>query len=235
MGGDEVDRNAWATCPSVIAWAANEGCAHGIANCVTDWWYTSMYNFLHAPPYNRQVFAWEDATDAVNASWAGASTGGLVLEQWNGSPDEWRSGVCDIARSSNAGVLVSGPFSDVLSPPGKDYGAIPYNSYPEKNYADLYNLTCNVTARLEQQIVGPELMFWDDAGDISASDIVLMLMSSLPPVAEGGWSPQSVTTSGTVNPLRYQDFRCRMASRGMHSHDACKLAPNRTAHGVPPE
>ena len=26
------------------------------------------------------VFAWEDATDAVNASWVGASTGGLVLD-----------------------------------------------------------------------------------------------------------------------------------------------------------
>jgi hexosaminidase len=143
MGGDEVDRNAWATCPSVIAWAATAGCAPGnVANCVTDWFYTKMYNFLAAPPYNRVVFAWEDATDAVNASWVGASTGGLVLEQWNGSPGEWRSGVCDIAAASNAGVLVSGPFMDVLTETGKDYGAIPYNSFPEKNYADIFNLTC---------------------------------------------------------------------------------------------
>ena len=82
MGGDEVDRNAWAQCPSVVAWAAGQGCTGSVANCVTDWWYTSLYNFLAAPPYSRVVFAWEDATDAVNASWVGASTGGLVLEQW---------------------------------------------------------------------------------------------------------------------------------------------------------
>lgn len=43
MGGDEVDRNGWATCPSVIAWAAGAGCAAGhVASCVTDWWYTSV-------------------------------------------------------------------------------------------------------------------------------------------------------------------------------------------------
>jgi len=79
MGGDEVDRNAWATCPSVVAWAAGKGCAADVANCVTDWFYSSMYNFLSSPPFSRVVFAWEDATDAVNASWAGASTGGCVL------------------------------------------------------------------------------------------------------------------------------------------------------------
>ena len=128
--------------------------------------------------------------------------------------------MCDIARSSNASVLVSGPFVDIVSVPGAAYGAVPYNSYPERNYADLYNLTCNVTARLQQQVVGPELMFWDDAADISPTDIVLMLMSSVPAVAEGGWSPQEVVAGGAVNPSRYQDFRCRMARRGMHSHDA---------------
>jgi hypothetical protein len=63
-------------------------------------------------------------------------------------------------------------------------------------------------------------MFWDDAGDISASDLILMLMSSVVPVAESGWSPREITAAGTVNPTRYQDFRCRMARRGMHSHDA---------------
>ena len=128
--------------------------------------------------------------------------------------------MCEIAQASNASVLVSGPFLDILSVPGAAYGAVPYNSYPERNYADLYNLTCNVTARLQQQIVGSELMFWDDAADISASDIVLMLMSSVVPVAEGGWSPRGVVQGGAVNPSRYQDFRCRMASRGLHSHDA---------------
>jgi len=258
MGGDEVDRNAWATCPSVIAWAAAKGaqCSSNVANCVTHWWYSSLYNFLAAPPYNRVVFAWEDATDAVDASWVGAFTGGLVLKQWfgapppplpsllrpgekncarrphspppshffvttcrNGSPNEWRSGVCDIAHSSNASVLVAGPFMDVLTVPGKDYGAIPYNSHPDANYAELYNLTCNVTDRLQQQLVGPELMFWDDAGDISPSDLVLMLMSSVVPVAESGWSPSAVVQD-MVNPTRYQDFRCRMARRGMQSHDA---------------
>ena len=144
----------------------------------------------------------------------------MVLEQWNGDPDEWRTGVCDIARSSNASVLVSGPFHDVLTAPGKDYGAIPYNSFPEQNYADIFNLTCNVSARLQQQLMGPGFMMWDDAGDISASDLVLMLMSSLVPMAESGWSPREVVAAGSVNPTRYQDFRCRMARRGMHSHDA---------------
>lgn len=43
MGGDEVDRNAWATCPSVIAWGASLGIEPAnLANAVTDWWYTSM-------------------------------------------------------------------------------------------------------------------------------------------------------------------------------------------------
>ena len=45
-----------------------------------------MYNWLRAPPYNRIVMAWEDVTDAVNATtWMGATTGGLIIEQWNGS------------------------------------------------------------------------------------------------------------------------------------------------------
>ena len=153
MGGDEVNRNAWATCPSVIAWANAHGVSNNIANAITDWWYTSMFNWLRSPPYNRVVFAWEDATDAVNASWLGASSGGLVLEQWNGNPGAWNSGVCGIAQSSNASVLVSGPFHDVI-------GTGPsYNSNPEQNYADMYNVTCPITPRLKEQIVGPELMF----------------------------------------------------------------------------
>lgn len=65
----------------------------------------------------------------------------------------------------------------------------------------------------------PELMFWDDAADISSSDLVLMLMSSLLPVAENGWSTQSVILQG-LNPSRYSDMRCRLAKRGMQSHDA---------------
>lgn len=123
MGGDEVDRNEWATCPSVVQWAA----AHGIApadtaNGISSWWYTSMYNWLAAPPYNRVVFAWEDATDAVNGSWVGASTGGLVLEQWNGDTGVWPSDTCSILEK-NTSVLVAGPFHDVrwgvvLLPPG---------------------------------------------------------------------------------------------------------------------
>ena len=106
MGGDEVDRNAWAECPSVIAWGADAGCAAGdLANCITDWWYTKMYLFLSQPPYNRVVFAWEDVTDAVNGSWVGASTGGLVLEQWNGDEDVWQSDSCSMMTSSNASVV----------------------------------------------------------------------------------------------------------------------------------
>ena len=62
-------------------------------------------------------------------------------------------------------------------------------------------------------------MFWDDAADISASDMILMLLSSVLPVAESGWSPQSVVAPLVVNPSRYQDMRCRLARRGMHSHD----------------
>ena len=157
MGGDEVDRNSWATCPSVIAW----GAAHGIApadlpNGVTDWWYTTMYNWLAAPPYNRVVYAWEDATDGVNASWVGATTGGLVLEQWDGSPYEWISDTCSMLAATNASVLVAGPFHDVI-------GTAPsYNSNPEQNYADVLNLTaaCAVTPRVVNQLAGPELMFW---------------------------------------------------------------------------
>ena len=63
-------------------------------------------------------------------------------------------------------------------------------------------------------------MFWDDAADISASDMVLMLMSSVLPVAESGWSPQEIVAPLVVNPSRYQGMRCRLARRGMQSHDA---------------
>ena len=47
-----------------------------------------------------------------------------------------------------------------------------------------------------------------------------MLMSSLAPVAESGWSPQAVVAPGAVNAGRYEDMRCRLARRGMTSHDA---------------
>ena len=131
MGGDEVDRNEWATCPNAIKWAAAHGASGDVGNAVTRWWYTTMYNWLRSPPYNRVVMAWEDATDAVNASWAGATTGGLILEQWNGNPGEWNSGTCDIIKAANASVLISGPFHDVI-------GTGPsYNSNPEENYADM--------------------------------------------------------------------------------------------------
>ena len=215
MGGDEVDRNAWAECPSVIAWGATQGaaCSSNLANCVTDWWYTSLYSFLSSPPYNRIVYAWEDVTDAVNASWIGATTGGLVLEQWNGDPNEWQPDSCSMLAAANVSVLIAGPYHDVI-------GTAPsFNSNPEENYVDLFNLTCPITPRVAQQIVGPELMFWDDAADISASDLILMLMSSVIPVAENGWSTQAQILQG-VSPTRYQDMRCRLAKRGMQSHDA---------------
>ena len=136
-GGDEVDRNAWAECPSVSAWGAANGVAPGdLANAVARWWYTAFYNWLRSPPYNRVVYAWEDATDAVNASWAGATSGGLVLEQWNGSPGAWNRVTCDIMASSNASVLISGPFHDVI-------GTGPsYNSNPEQHYADMCACVC---------------------------------------------------------------------------------------------
>ena len=92
-----------------------------------------MYNFLRAPPYNRVVMAWEDATDAVNASWLGHEDGFLIIEQWNGNPGEWNTGTCDIMKSSNASVLISGPFHDVIGTPPS------FNSNPEQNYADMYN------------------------------------------------------------------------------------------------
>ena len=108
-----------------------------------------MYNWLAAPPYNRIVMAWEDATSGVNASWVGATTGGLILEQWNGNPGAWNSGTCGILNASNASVLISGPFHDVI-------GEGPsYNSNPEQNYADMFNLTCApLSPRAKQQIVG---------------------------------------------------------------------------------
>ena len=92
--------------------------------------------------------AWEDADDAVNGSWAGASTGGLILEQWDGNPGVWNWDTCAVLQS-NASVLIAGPFHDVI-------GTGPsYNSNPEQNYADIWNLTCPVTQRVAQQIVGP--------------------------------------------------------------------------------
>lgn len=214
MGGDEVNRNAWAECPSVVEWCATAGCSGNVGDGVTFWWYTSLYNLLASPPYNRVVYAWEDIAGGVNASWINATTGGLVIEQWNGSPGAWNSGICEITAATNASILVSGPFHDVIGGPPS------FNSNPEQNYADMFNVTCPLTPLLKQQIVGPELMWWDDAADISASDTILMLMSSVLPVAESGWSPQSVVAPGIVNAGRYQDHRCRLARRGMQSHDA---------------
>lgn len=63
-------------------------------------------------------------------------------------------------------------------------------------------------------------MMWDDSADVSASDLILMLMSSVLPVAESGWSAQTVVATGAVNAGRYEDMRCRLARRGMQSHDA---------------
>ena len=218
MGGDEVDRNAWATCPSVVAWGAARGIAPAdLPAAITDWFYTRNYELLASPPYNRQVWAWEDITDAVNASWAGATSGNLVIVQWNGDPGVWQSDTCAILEASNASVVVAGPFHDVI-------GAAPaFNSNPEQNYADIYNLTCDVTPRVAQQLAGPELMYWDDSADVSASDLLLWLVSSLPPVAESGWSTQALVAAGVVNPDRFQRSRCRLAKRGMPSHDAYGL------------
>jgi len=213
MGGDEVNRNAWAECPTVIEWCNTTGhCSGNVGDGVTSWWYQSLYIFLHNPPYNRVVYAWEDATGSVNSNWTGATDGGLVLEQWNGDPGAWNSYPC--SSGTNSSILMSGPFHDVI-------GTGPsYNSNPEENYYDMWNLTCPLSPRIKEQIIGAELMWWCDAADISASDTILMLMSSVLPVAESGWSPQSVVAPGLVNAGRYQDHRCRLARRGMQSHDA---------------
>ena len=54
VGGDEVDRNAWATCPSVVAWGASLGVAPAdLPRAIADWcgarWDSTRLATLPAP------------------------------------------------------------------------------------------------------------------------------------------------------------------------------------------
>jgi len=154
---------------------------------------------LISPPFNKQwVLAWEDA--CWDSNWKDVGDH-LVLEQWN--QNEWRTDTCTVL-STNASVIVAGPFS--------------IGEYDTMNHADIFNLSCGapLTPRQQQQLVGPEYLLWDDAGDDSSSSLIQSLTMTVIGLGESGWSPQSVVTS-PLDVNRYTDMRCRMAARNIPS------------------
>lgn len=95
---------------------------------------------------------------------------------------------------------------------------------PQRDYVDLFNITC-LTNATKAQILGPETMLWDDCEDNSATDLLVSAMKTLMAEAEIAWSPQSVVTPGNgvqnqIDGNRWNDHRCRLARRGVTSHAA---------------
>ena len=94
IGGDEVDRNAWAQCTNVTAWAQQSGGKYQPSD-VTAWFERTLFEMVSAPPpagLNRTVMAWEDVgAGLIDGNWSGVAEK-LVLEQWDGSPGVWEWG-----------------------------------------------------------------------------------------------------------------------------------------------
>lgn len=197
MGGDEVEVNCWANCPSAIAWADENGITDTSGYAQYNWFETTLYSML-VNELNRTVMAWEDVTGFVNGNWSDVP-GKLILQQWDGSPGTWNWDTC-AQLATGAGVVVAGPFTIL--------------SNPQANYVDIANLTCPPTS----QLLGPEIMLWDDAQDTSGSDVLVSAMQTILAVAESGWSAQGVVSGQAIDGDRYAAHRCRMAVRGITSH-----------------
>jgi hexosaminidase len=197
MGCDEVAAWDWAACPNAIAWGHSVGC-NVTANpvCVGIWFERSVFNII-TKELGHPAMAWEDAL--VDSTWGVLSN--LTLQQWNNA--EWQSDSCTVL-STNASVLISGPYS--------------LGEMVTLNYIDPFNLTCApLTPRQQQQIVGGEYLVWGDAADTSASDLVVSVMMTLIGMSEAMWSTLDVILSG-IDSTRYNDARCRLASRGISSN-----------------
>lgn len=201
IGGDEVDRNTWSQCPNVSAWQALPGPLHGWD--ITKAFEYQLFNLVKS--FNRTVIAWEDVgAGLIDANWTDVATR-LVLEQWDGSPGVWNWDTCTVLNS-NSSVIIGGPFHIADT--------------PQNNYVDIWNLTCPITPRAAQQIIGPQLMVWDDAEDSSGSDILVATMQVLPAIAEVGWSAQTIVRGNVPDAGRWNDARCRLATRFVTSHPA---------------
>ncbi len=142
MGGDEVDRGAWASCPNVTAWAAASNGRY-VPDDITKWFELELFTLLsdETKGLNRTVIAWEDVgAGLIDGNWSNVPQK-LILEQWDGSPGVWNWDTC-VPLQQNGSVIIAGPFHIADT--------------PANNYVDLFNVTC-LTPRVEQQIYGPEL------------------------------------------------------------------------------
>lgn len=200
MGGDEVEVDCWANCPSAIAWAEENGISDTSGYAQYAWFERSLYGML-AGELNRTVMAWEDITGFVDGNWSAIApvASNLILQQWDGSPGTWNWDTC-AQLATGAGVVVAGPFTIL--------------STPAQNYVDIGNLTCPPTS----QLLGPEIMLWDDAQDTSGSDVLVSAMQTILAVSESGWSATSTVSGQAIDGNRYAAHRCRMAMRGIASH-----------------
>lgn len=144
FGGDEVDRNAWAQCTNVTAWA-NQSHGKYQPSDITAWFERTLFEMVSGPPpggLNRTVMAWEDVgAGLIDGNWSGVAEK-LVLQQWDGQPGVWPWDTC-VPLQQNGSVIIAGPFHIADT--------------PANNYVDLWNITC-LTPRAQQQIAGPELM-----------------------------------------------------------------------------
>ena len=86
------------------------------------------------------------------------------------------------------------------------------------NRFDPFNNTCTggapPTPRMLRQLVGPEYLLWDDAGDTSSTDLVHDMMESILGLGETGWSANA-SLYLPLDQARFRDQRCRLAARGI--------------------
>ena len=199
FGGDEVAGGDWMSCPNATAWAAeNNITLSGFAVC--SWYERSVYGIIRG--LGRNAMAWEDACfDPATWNTSDTSAGHLWLQQWN--QGSYASDIC-VTLSTNASVVASGPYS--------------LGEVDTMNRFDPFNNSCTggapPTPRMLQQVVGPEYLLWDDAGDTSSTDLIHDMMISIIGLGESGWSSNE-TIYAPLDQPRYRDHRCRLAARGI--------------------
>jgi len=197
MGGDEVEGSEWAACPNATAWQQSNNLTGDVGFNVCSWYERSVYSIIRG--LGRDVVAWEDACFDPKTWPADTSEGHhLMLQQWN--QGQFASDIC-VTLSTNASVIASGPYS--------------LGEVGTMNRFDPFNNSCGgPTPRMLAQVVGPEYLLWDDAGDTSSTDLIHDMMTAILGLGESGWSSDATIWSPIDEP-RYRDMRCRLAARGI--------------------
>lgn len=203
IGGDEVDYWSFDDCPQASRFMKENRLD---AWRLYKWFEVNLANNL-IEGLGRTVIAWEDLASMIDGNFTRYSEK-LVLQQWASDRSVMQQDTCSILSTGIAGVISSGPYSILTS--------------PQDNYFDpLVNITartCPGAPKAAQQMMGPELLLWDDTQNVSSSDLIVSAMQSILAVAESGWSPQSVVAAGKIDAERYADHRCRLSARGVSSH-----------------